>query len=1198
MKKILIPLLVLALSATAQNLILNSSFEINHNDSNVPMPWHFEPGRAKATCELYTKDARSGSACLKITNPSTKQPHVFGALTQLSARLSANQPYTISFYIKAKNHGYIWFGGGKTWQHRGVVNKTTPDAWTRVSYTFTPTKEDLPFVFRINIDDKTDGVLIDDVQIEMGTKATPYVFAKPLKPGEAEATFKPLQFSENLITNPSFETLSAVRPQDWIWDKRNTNSTFEIINDTDFGERAIRIRNNTGFAPHVYCWFGHLGDVPVKPNTIYSISIMARTHDNNVAWFGGGHGWKVRKHIPSTDGKWQAIRHTFTTGPEDTSFPFMIVSERIAKQLDIDEIVFVEGRLPDMDWKPSDTCNFIDAQAVIPAPYFHRSTAIATSWDQANYPLDTTIFSAGELKFNAFVSLLHKPENATLRVTLMDQNNHVLATSSHPLPNETKNQNYAWNIDLNIAPKTSPMTPVSLKLDVVQGDKTLATRTRPFNIFNSAILNKRLQQLIAKRKQLANLIDALPALPTPSRIRLSLLLLDRFLDYAQNDIKNSLLSRALFTLNKLDILANDAIKDAQDIQAGKKQLPPGIPTYLTSDISIEKSAFKATVKLPDGSIKQNHPVLFTGYGHFLQVRKDIELFPSYGINMIQIEIGPNSFIKAEGKIDTGAIQPLKDILARAEKANVAVNLLLSPHYFPKWALDKYPHLNDCQGGFLKYCVHAPEARAVIEQYLRTLIPAIKDSKALHSFCITNEPVSINVNKCAHIKRNWEAWLKQRFETIKALNDTWKTDFASFKDVPPLTPAGFLTKSPLAYEFTQFNQVEFAEFHTWLASITRELAPHIPVHSKIMMSHHFNKTAAGIGSVSPYLFSQFSQINGNDHYSTKTRHPIWYNTWTRYLMGYDYQRSTKDIPVFNSENHIIPDRNFEDISPDHTYSSFFQGAIHGQSATTTWVWERTNSPVSDLAGSILHRPLHCLELSQAAMDLMRLAQEVTTLQQRPPKVAILWSKATRFYEVQSQTSAVEAIWRALTFLDQAPTILGERQLELLDELPPHLAQLETIILPNLVNIPVKALKMLEKLQAKGVKLIVMGTAPTKDEYNRPLVTTLSPFKTLPMPPLEDNDQLMTSLAKLLADVKLPVAAELIDAQGKHVFGAEVRSVIHNGKRLVSICNQAKYPITATLRINGAPAESFDLISLENKPANLTLQPLKPLILQVK
>jgi hypothetical protein len=249
------------------------------------------------------------------------------------------------------------------------------------------------------------------------------------------------------------------------------------------------------------------------------------------------------------------------------------------------------------------------------------------------------------------------------------------------------------------------------------------------------------------------------------------------------------------------------------------------------------------------------------------------------------------------------------------------------------------------GRLLQVLRARPGSRAIVERYLRAIVPALKDSPALHSFCLSNEPLSTKLDQCPHIRAQWPQWLERRHGSIDQLNQRWHSAYASFADIPVPKP---FPDGAIAYDFVQFNQETFAAFHQWLADVIHDMAPAIPVHAKIMMAAHFNKNPAGIWSVSPELFAQLSQINGNDACNFPTpRPPQWYNGWQRYEMGYDFQRSMRDLPVFNSENHIISDRDFSSRWPIHSYSALIQGALHGQSATTFWVWERSNDPVSTL-----------------------------------------------------------------------------------------------------------------------------------------------------------------------------------------------------------------------------------------------------------
>src|SRR5205085_11467223 len=116
-----------------------------------------------------------------------------------------------------------------------------------------------------------------------------------------------------------------------------------------------------------------------------------------------------------------------------------------------------------------------------------------------------------------------------------------------------------------------------------------------------------------------------------------------------------------------------------------------------------------------------------------------------------------------------------------------------------------------------------------------------------------------------------------------------------------------------------------------------------------------------------LFGGITDINGNDSvnlygFNERKGNLIERGTedfaqgWRENALGYDLQRSAHDAPVFNSENHPIFDRETRYVPAEHIRACYWQGAIHGQSATTTWVWEREKSnPGGDFAGDMMERP---------------------------------------------------------------------------------------------------------------------------------------------------------------------------------------------------------------------------------------------------
>jgi hypothetical protein len=170
-------------------------------------------------------------------------------------------------------------------------------------------------------------------------------------------------------------------------------------------------------------------------------------------------------------------------------------------------------------------------------------------------------------------------------------------------------------------------------------------------------------------------------------------------------------------------------------------------------------------------------------------------------------------------------------------------------------------------------------------------------------------------------------------------------------------------------------------------------------------------------IDPELFAAFCELNGNDavtFYQHGHDSPFAFG-WVTTMMAHELQRSLRDAPLFNSENHIIPDREQRAVPPQHARAVLWEEAIRGLSATTFWVWERTDDPQSDFAGSLLHRPAVIEALAHTALDLNRLAPYVAALQNQPPDVYLYHSPRDLVLQGADAVVARDHLYIALTML---------------------------------------------------------------------------------------------------------------------------------------------------------------------------------------
>jgi len=1010
-----------------------------------------------------------------------------------------------------------------------------------------------------------------------------------LTPGTARLTLQAFDPGKNLVTNGSFETEVNGIPTGWLWDRRNTDATLTFdTQNPHTGRASIKITNGTAFGAHVFGTLWVASPIPVKPNTRYTYSASVKTAGTLPGvWIGGGEGWKIRLGLPATYGRWQRISRTFVTGEWETTFQLRICTERPTEAIWIDDLSLREGERPVpacLDGVSPST--FLDLVPPAPPEVTHRGQTFATRWAPERWPCDTWTFCADEFKAEGVVVVDDASRPADVKVTLSDGAGNVVASQHATLAAGDKTARLMLRCHLG------DRRPEKLdwKLHLIRDGQTLTSNTGTVNVVSAPRVRAAVTPVVAARDRLRTAVEQLEQRGLGAASRVTLTVLENFVPWVDADLAVGRIDRAWDTVYLLQQMAAREEARAQAILNGQATDFP-VPRYATSPLEISRAQTIGTRRHPDGRTERG-PVLFTGYGHFSQVRKDVEKLPGYGCNIIQVEFGPHSVLPQEDETSDRAINEFLALCDRAAQANVSVNLLLSPHYFPQWALKKWPELADCRGGFFNFCVHDPRARAVLEKSLRQVIPRVMNHPALHSVCLSNEPICVDLSACRITAKTWPAWLEKRHGTIAALNVRWNTTYADFASIP--VPAPAFEATPACLDFIRFNSETFADFHRWMADLVHEMAPNLAVHAKIMMGAHFHKTLHGVWSVDPEAFAALSQYNGNDTYCMYNKTGgMWNNGWRHCQAGYDYQRSMADLSVVNSENHLINDRDVSVIPPAHLYATLWQNAIHGQSATTIWVWERCNDDVSDLAGSILHRP-DCVEaVGRCGLDLNRLAHEIAAIQNLAPEVVLLWSRSSLVLGTD-HAPVLNDTYEAANFLGRPLGFASERKLEEAARtgvLPRPLDTAKVLLLPQVTHLPDAAREGIEKLRAAGVHVVTIGAVPTHNDCNQ--TRDIQNLETLAKP--RDARALFPLLTARAAAWGLPPTPQVTDTAGQPLFGVEIRSAPYQSGVVASVCNHLREP--QSISIEGLPAGSrTDLITGRTLGDTITAEPMVPLLIR--
>ena len=635
-------------------------------------------------------------------------------------------------------------------------------------------------------------------------------------------------------------------------------------------------------------------------------------------------------------------------------------------------------------------------------------------------------------------------------------------------------------------------------------------------------------------------------------------------------------SRVATELSELQTIKTELDQQISQALAGNIIFPV-VPRWTGDTRSlISGCSFMAPTITPGSTCREIRPVFFTGFGHFAQVREDMEKWPNYGTNMVQFETGPNRVYPDYTEIPNMAVaQGIKADLDRAQKAGVAVDLLISPHYFPAWMISKYPELNTSREGFLQFCIHAPSGQEFLKEYIRVLLTPIKNHPALHSICLTNEPRNVE-KPCEYATAEFRTWLQQRHSSIDVLNDRWGTSYTSFDQITiPMTSTPSPITTPIGrwVDYCRWNQECFTNWHKVLADAVHAVAPNVYVHAKVQGYTFGNTDQIQCGN-DPYLYAGITDLNGNDgsnYYrgDDATLKPYYANWLGCYMYG-DMQRSMRDAPIFNSENHLMDDVNYTTIVPwQHIRTALWQEAIHGQGATTLWVWDH-------LSGFYMERPLDTKAVGTVNCDLNRAAKEVTALQQVPEQVTILhpFSSLVRDSGHNFDYIAMRAYW-GLTFCRVRTGFITERQLE-----AGILPKTSILIVPNAKYITDAAFETLKNYQGHIIYL-VDGNLLCYDEYGQPRSEQLANVDVIPfaITDAKSKNFYTALLPKLIAD-GLATKYNLVDSSGNSLtWGAEFREAETSDGDLVNVCDYLYDPISVKLTRNGQDVTATDVLTGE-------------------
>lgn len=612
-----------------------------------------------------------------------------------------------------------------------------------------------------------------------------------------------------------------------------------------------------------------------------------------------------------------------------------------------------------------------------------------------------------------------------------------------------------------------------------------------------------------------------------------------------------------------------------------------VPARIRGAVEVENGILVAPTYTEDLQQRYRRPYWFGGYGVWNAAAAAVPEFPEFGATLIQQERGPAG-LKADGKLTEGA-QSILPVLESAAEHGVKVDLLLSPHYMPEWSRAAEGLTSIIPQGHIKYNIDHPAARQFIEKWLRTIVPMVKDSPALFSFCLSNEPEYATSGRDSHSRPLWPEFLAGSHGSIDELNALYGTRHGSFEEVPvpafELPEEADIAVRRAYFDWACFNHRHMANWHRWMNGIIKSIAPNVATHVKAMRVLSLGHRAAFAQMPDPELFCEFTDLAGCDAWATLPSHEgpdEWW--WRSQQLYYDLLHAFRGQPVFDSESHLIEiPYGPETVPVSQTRCALWQGALHHRAATVLWVWEPWVEGVADLQGTIYFRPANIHAAGRTMLDLNRLTDEVTAVSRVRPKVALLYSMPSVFWD-EDYTRAVRSAYTALLFMGQPVTFVTERQLESGGFSLPN-GEIDWIIVPRATHVTDGAYQGLEAFVRRGGRVIRIGSdCLAWDEYHRRRDFTEAIEKSAEMRTNLAEKEVMAALRPVLASGNLALVDLHDTGTGSHAWNVEYLVTPFRGGLLVPLVNYGTRKTvalnrkgTATDLLNGGAVE-LDAIEL--------------------
>lgn len=250
-------------------------------------------------------------------------------------------------------------------------------------------------------------------------------------------------------------------------------------------------------------------------------------------------------------------------------------------------------------------------------------------------------------------------------------------------------------------------------------------------------------------------------------------------------------------------------------------------------------------------------------------RDDVALMQDAAVNLVNLGIFTWSLVEpTQGHYEFGVLDTVIDLL---HAGGIKVDLATPTASPPAWLVHRYPQMLpvtvDGQrlglGARESFCPSSPEYRAAAASIASVLGQRYGSHPALAMWHVHNEyGAHVGPCYCEGSGAAFRRWLRDRYDSLAALNDAWGTTFwgqaySAWDQIEPPRRAPMPSNPAQQLDFLRFSSDEYLACYQGERDVLRAITPSIPITTNFM--------ATACKHIDYWRWAAEVDVVANDHY---------------------------------------------------------------------------------------------------------------------------------------------------------------------------------------------------------------------------------------------------------------------------------------------------------------------------------------------